>query len=135
VTLSRESTGRFGAYLQLKRSDDMVTGVTVNGKPVSSLDQSQEMIDVGRYLKAGLDTIQVRLVTTLVNRVKVPNLTFIESMRPRFFPHQELALASAPLAPANLMRKTKAPVLVPMAPLAGGVETRTTRNRASIKLR
>ena len=56
-----------GATLQLGEVFDSFT-VIVNGQPVT-IDQISAAGDVGRYLKAGANTITVRVATTLNNRL------------------------------------------------------------------
>jgi hypothetical protein len=65
--LPSEWTGADGAWLSLGEVFDSFT-LTVNGKAVPS-DQLSAEADVGPYLKAGRNTIAVRIATTLNNRL------------------------------------------------------------------
>ncbi len=44
-----------------------ITGVTVNGEKAAALDQTTKSVDVGSLLKAGENTIEVSVATTLAN--------------------------------------------------------------------
>jgi len=75
VDLPTSWTGGRGAYLDLGSAVDTVT-VTVNGSAVP-VDQSDiRKIDVGSYLKAGANTVTVRVATTLLNAVKANNTKY-----------------------------------------------------------
>jgi hypothetical protein len=69
VQLPAAWTGGHGAYLDLGSVFDTFT-VKVNGASLPALDQmNPSRIDVGSYLHAGANTIEVREATTLRNKV------------------------------------------------------------------
>jgi hypothetical protein len=67
VTLPQGWDSSYGAVLSLGQVTDTFT-LKVNDKPVS-IDQISAKADIGRYLKAGDNTIQVTVTTTLNNRL------------------------------------------------------------------
>jgi hypothetical protein len=71
-TLPASWTSADGAYLQLAHNVlyDMVTGVTINGHELPPGNQFTDTADLGPYLKAGTNTLTVRLDTTFNNRVQ-----------------------------------------------------------------
>lgn len=71
--LNKEWTGGYNAILAFEHGNDMVTEVTINGKTISGIDQTKDQFDIGGYLKKGTNEIQIKLVTTMINRVKVAN--------------------------------------------------------------
>ena len=85
VILPGRWTGGYGAYLQFKHGDDMVTQIIVNGRTISGIDQSQGLVDLGKYLKGGANQTRIKLVTTLNDRLKVENELFGPNA-PRFGP-------------------------------------------------
>jgi hypothetical protein len=62
--------GRYGAYLDLGEVFDTAR-VTVNGRRLPPVDQVHPVADVGPYLRAGANTIEVEVATTLNNRLRV----------------------------------------------------------------
>lgn len=72
VELSGRWTGGCGAYLDLGNVFDTFQ-LTINGRTVPLTDQSVSVsvVDVGDYLKPGVNTIQVTVATTLNNRLSV----------------------------------------------------------------
>jgi len=59
------------AYLMLAYGNDQVTGVTVNGTVVTAIDNMTDKIDLGKMLKAGENTIEIELSSTLGGRAVV----------------------------------------------------------------
>ncbi|MHA6524414.1 glycosyl hydrolase [Tessaracoccus sp. G1721] len=57
-----------GAYLDLGRVFDTYA-LTVNGTPVA-VDQLDTRVDVSRYLIKGANTVEVRVASTLINRLR-----------------------------------------------------------------
>jgi len=76
VTLPQSWTGGYGAYLDFQHGDDMITEVVVNGETAPVLDPTKNRLDVGPYLHEGANSIRVKLVTTLNNRIEVANEIF-----------------------------------------------------------
>ncbi|MFJ3802529.1 glycosyl hydrolase [Streptomyces sp. NPDC090088] len=58
-----------GAYLSLGKVLDTAT-VTVNGKPVTVNQSGRDRVDLGNSLRAGSNTIVVKVATTLFNAVR-----------------------------------------------------------------
>ncbi|MDN3351136.1 glycosyl hydrolase [Actinomadura sp. DC4] len=82
VTLGAEWKGVSGANLDLGVPVDTVT-VRVNGHDLPPLDQADlRQVDVGRYLRAGDNTITVRVASTLLNAVRVAPGTGASSRTP-----------------------------------------------------
>ncbi|HEX2313881.1 MAG TPA: glycosyl hydrolase [Thermomonospora sp.] len=70
VTLGRDWSRRHGAYLHLGEVTDTCR-VTVNGRRLPAVDQLNPVVDAGPYLRAGANTIEVEVATTLNNRLRV----------------------------------------------------------------
>lgn len=70
-----------GAQLVLAHGDDMVTGITVNGQAIDALNPSSDRFDIGFALVEGENIIQVKLATTLINRVIVEDPVFADFAR------------------------------------------------------
>lgn len=71
VRLPRSWTrGRHRACLELGEVFDTFR-VRVNGVDVGAVDQTTAVVDVSRHLQAGTNTIEVRVATTLRNRLRV----------------------------------------------------------------
>lgn len=58
-----------GAELTFAHGQDMITSVTVNGHTISAVNQVTDTVDVGQYLRAGSNTVEVKLDSLLSNRV------------------------------------------------------------------
>lgn len=58
-----------GAELSFAHGSDMITAVTVNGHTISQVNQITDTVDVGRYLRAGSNTVVVKLDSLFGNRV------------------------------------------------------------------
>ncbi|MDQ7909031.1 glycosyl hydrolase [Phytohabitans sp. ZYX-F-186] len=59
-----------GANLVLGHGNgDQITAVTVNGHRITTIDQITNAVDIGPYLRAGANTIQVQVDSNLGNRV------------------------------------------------------------------
>lgn len=56
-------------WLKLVNSDDIVAAVTINGTTVTGIDPMTLLLDIGPYVKPGNNSLQIKLVTTLINRV------------------------------------------------------------------
>jgi hypothetical protein len=67
VTLPADWDASYGATLSLGQVTDSFA-LTVNGQPVG-IDQVSAAVDIGSYLHAGVNTIVVRVATTLNNRL------------------------------------------------------------------
>ena len=63
-------TPRHGAYLDLGRVNGTYR-VRVNGTNTGPVNQLRERVDVGPYLVAGSNRIEVEVATTMVNRLRV----------------------------------------------------------------
>jgi hypothetical protein len=70
VRLPATWTGGRHATLHLGEVFDTFR-VRVNGKAVATVDQVTGVADISRYLEAGVNEIQVRVATTLRNRLRV----------------------------------------------------------------
>lgn len=68
-----EFSGADGAYLVLEHGDDMVTELVVNGQKIEDLQTVSSKYDIGPALQEGMNTIEVKLATTLINRTKAEN--------------------------------------------------------------
>lgn len=73
-TLGSDWTEHTGAYLNIGKVGDTFT-VKVNGQEVPPIDQTSRIADIGSYLKAGKNTIEIKIATPLNNamRVKSPS--------------------------------------------------------------
>ncbi|KRC65824.1 hypothetical protein ASE12_14295 [Aeromicrobium sp. Root236] len=61
-----------GRHARLSLGDVFDTfRVKVNGEPIPAVDQVTGSVDISRYLKGGSNTIEVRVATTLRNRLRV----------------------------------------------------------------
>ena len=69
MTLPSTWTGSDGAYLALGDVLDSAT-VTVNGTRIAVNQADRGRIDLGRTLKPGENTIEVRVATTMFNAVR-----------------------------------------------------------------
>lgn len=56
------------ATLKLAHGADMITSVAVNGNRIDSIDQYTNEVKIGQYLKAGANSIEIKLDTPLGNR-------------------------------------------------------------------
>ena len=102
VTLDRSWTGGYGAYLKLGEVSDTFK-VTVNGQTLLPVNLANPLIDIGRYLKAGRNTIGVEVATPLNNRMRLVNPAVLGS-RPReayglIGPVQLIPYGEAPVQP------------------------------------
>ena len=70
-----------GAFLEIEHGDDMITGITVNGVEIADLAASSDRFDLGSCLVEGTNTIEIKLATTMINRVRVVDPLF-ESLEP-----------------------------------------------------
>ncbi|MYS20273.1 alpha-L-rhamnosidase [Streptomyces sp. DvalAA-14] len=70
VRLGAAWTGGHGAYLQLGTVYDTCR-VTVNGRLLDPVDHINPVVDLGGHLRAGDNTIEVEVATTLGNRLRV----------------------------------------------------------------
>jgi hypothetical protein len=68
-TLPGSWTDADGAYLVLAHNTDMITGVTINGHAITAVNQFTDTVDLGGYLRAGVNTLVVRLDSTFGSRV------------------------------------------------------------------
>jgi hypothetical protein len=71
-------TGGHGAMLAFNHGDDMITSIEVNGRTLPSINQSEDKIDIGGYLTKGANTIKIKVVSTMINRVHAENALFKE---------------------------------------------------------
>ena len=60
-----------GAYLTLEYGNDQVTGIIVNGTGVTAIDNMTDKIDLGGKLKAGQNTIEIEVSSTLAGRATI----------------------------------------------------------------
>ena len=68
-----ELTGAAGAYLVLEHGDDMITDIIVNGQKIEGLQTVSNKYDIGSAVQEGMNTKEVKLATTLINRTKAEN--------------------------------------------------------------
>lgn len=73
-TLEKAWTGGICALLNLGSVTDSFT-VRINGEDVAFIDQLSATAEVGQYLKAGTNTIEVTVSTTLINRLRTLDKT------------------------------------------------------------
>jgi len=60
-----------GATLRIAHGEDMITRVTVNGQVFDRLDQLRDELDIGDSLKAGANDIEIKIDSTLRNRISL----------------------------------------------------------------
>lgn len=70
-TLPADWKEEHGAVLNFDHGEDMVTKITVNDHVVDRIDQLGDRLDIGDYLKAGENTLEIKLDTTVKNRVSL----------------------------------------------------------------
>ncbi|MEV1024856.1 glycosyl hydrolase [Streptomyces sp. NPDC050264] len=70
VRLGREWTAAHGALLELGGVFDTFT-VRVNGHDLPPVDQLTRVADLGTLLRTGVNTIEIEVATTLLNRLRV----------------------------------------------------------------
>ncbi|MFE7859198.1 glycosyl hydrolase [Streptomyces sp. NPDC057403] len=70
IALPRQWSSSYGAVLELGQVSDTCR-VTVNGTLVPPVDRLHPVVDVGRYLRAGDNVIDVEVATPLINRLRV----------------------------------------------------------------
>jgi len=68
-TLPPDWNASVGARLQLAHGEDIVVGITVNGRKLDPIDQLTDSIDLSGYLKTGNNSIQIDIATEMANRV------------------------------------------------------------------
>lgn len=68
-TLPSSWRGADGAYLTLAHNTDMVTGVVINGSALPPVNQFTDTVDLGGHLRAGVNTLVVRIDSTFGSRV------------------------------------------------------------------
>ena len=68
VTLDKEWTGGFGAYLSLGGTLDTVR-VRINDQPAGPVNQLDPVIDAGPFLRSGANRIEIEVATSLRNRL------------------------------------------------------------------
>ena len=68
VTLDREWTGGYGAYLPLGKTMDTVR-VRINGRIGRRRESARPVIDAGPFLKSGVNEIEFEVATSLRNRL------------------------------------------------------------------
>lgn len=57
-----------GAYLKFDHNSDMIAEVAINGHRLRTVNQISDVADAHNYLKNGINTIEIKLDTTLQNR-------------------------------------------------------------------
>jgi hypothetical protein len=67
-TLPSSWDAKDGLTLTLGHGNDMVTSVVVNGTEIAQTSQFTDTVDLGGLVKAGSNTIEIRLATSLHNR-------------------------------------------------------------------
>ena len=72
--LSKEWSN-IGAYMKFEHNSDMIVEVKINGNVINDIDQMNNITDVGKYLKKGKNTIEIKLDTTLQNRASTSGTT------------------------------------------------------------
>jgi len=70
-TLPADWEKQHGAVLYFGHGEDMVTKVSVNGQVMDRIDQLGDRLDIGDCLEAGENTIEIKLDTTVKNRVSL----------------------------------------------------------------
>jgi len=108
--------GEAGAYLDLGAATDTV-GVAVNGRPVAVDQSDRSRIDLGDALRAGQNTIEVTVASTLLNAVRVSPGNAAYAGRAR----QDYGLIGPvtvqPYAQAPVVKPTEPPVDPPRPPV------------------
>lgn len=74
-TLPSGWTATTGAYLDMTYSFDQLSSVTVNGSEIVA-NNITDRVDIGQYLKAGENTITVKISTTMYNRARVESMVY-----------------------------------------------------------
>jgi hypothetical protein len=82
VRLGSPWTGGHGALLELGEVSDTFR-VTVNGWELPPADQVTGTVDVGDRLRRGVNTIEVEVATTLLNRLRVARPEVFGAARPQ----------------------------------------------------
>lgn len=65
-----------GGSITLEHGSDMITSIVVNGQEVTDLNPVGNTYELGDALVTGMNTIEVKLSTTLRNRVRTENASF-----------------------------------------------------------
>lgn len=66
--LPQDWDGEIGAYLKFDHNSDMIAAVTINGHRLGIANQISDLVDAHKYFKKGINTIEIKLDTTLQNR-------------------------------------------------------------------
>jgi len=67
--LPEDWMSNFGAYLKLEHNEgDVIARLVINGNIIDNINQMTDMTDVAKFLKAGENSIEVKLDSTLQNR-------------------------------------------------------------------
>ena len=70
-TLPENWTSSTGAKVSFLHDEDMVTKITVNGHVIDKINTMNETTDIGNYLQAGENTIEIKLDSTIKNRISL----------------------------------------------------------------
>jgi hypothetical protein len=81
VTLPKGWKRADGAYLDLGPVGRGSFRVRVNGASIGVANQLSDVVDLGSRLSPGMNSIEVELATTLINRVRVANADFADQAR------------------------------------------------------
>lgn len=67
-TLPSDWDASVGAGLQLAHGEDIVVGITVNGRKLDPINQLTDNIDLSGHLKTGNNSIRIEIATQMANR-------------------------------------------------------------------
>lgn len=70
-TLPENWNSSTGAKVSFLHDEDMVTKITVNGHVIDKINTMNETTDIGNYLQAGENTIEIKLDSTIKNRISL----------------------------------------------------------------
>lgn len=96
-TFQANLTAMDGAYLELEHGEDMVTEILVNGTSLGPINQAVDRFDLGSLLVQGENTIEIRLASTLINRVIAEHSRFSD------FDHATYGITAAKIVPYALV--------------------------------
>mgnify|MGYP003278999812 CR=1 FL=1 len=119
VTLENWDAAEDGAILNLAYYQNEVTSVKVNGRETKAFNNITDNIDISRYLKKGINTIEVKVATTMLNRALVENEAFDGTQK---HPGRQAEAQNYGLKSASLDFYTKAVVSEEQAKLDQAIE-------------
>lgn len=81
-----------GAYLDITHGSDMVTDVIINGSTIEHINQFSDRVDLGDYLRAGSNQIEIKLSTTLQNRASTAGKTHYGLTEVKLVPYRDTVI-------------------------------------------